>query len=91
VNWPRENLWGGAIAGHCTQAMAGVLLREAMRSAIHHGLKVVLQVHDELVVECKESEADATAQKLRSIMLNAGEWADGLPLDCSIELARRYG
>jgi DNA polymerase-1 len=61
------------------QGTAADIIKRAMiavdRALVEHGLdaKVVMQVHDELVVEVAEEQADALAQLLRKNMATAAE------------------
>jgi DNA polymerase-1 len=54
-----------------------LLVRSELEDA---GLKadLLLQVHDELVLECDEADAPAVAQAVRTAMLRAGQ---GIPTD----------
>lgn len=89
--WPRAPLWGGLLVENITQATAASLLRHALSQADRRGLSVVLHVHDELVVESPESQADADAEILREIMNTAPAWAEGLPIQADVETKRRFG
>ena len=70
-----------------TQASAHDVLREALRRL--EG--VVLHVHDEIVLEVPEGDADAAAARLVEVMRTPPAWAGGLPLDCEVKIMGRYG
>jgi DNA polymerase-1 len=48
-----------------------------------------LQVHDELILECPESEAPAAAKLAQEVMENAVKLR--VPLRVSVETGRRWG
>lgn len=81
--WPRARLWMGLACENVTQATANDLLRHALRRCEAEGLKVVLHVHDEIVVE---GECD-----LLPIMTTPPAWAEGLPLAAEVKTVGRYG
>jgi DNA polymerase len=86
--WPRGRLWRGLACENVTQAAAHDLLRGALRRLDD----VVLHVHDEIVVECAASQADATAAELARVMTTAPQWASGLPLAIGTpKILERYG
>jgi DNA polymerase len=49
-----------------------------------------LHVHDEIVVECPEAEAEAVAAHMHQIMCNPPAWAEGLPLAAEGVTTTRY-
>ena len=51
--------------------------------------KLLLQVHDELILECPEAEAPATAKLVKEAMESAVKLR--LPLRVSVETGRRWG
>jgi DNA polymerase bacteriophage-type len=85
--WPRGKLWPGLACENVTQATAHDVLREALR--VLDG--VVLHVHDEVVLEVPEGEADEAAARLVEVMRTPPAWAGGLPLDCECKVMTRYG
>jgi len=89
--WPRGRLWRGLACENVTQATANDILRHSLRALDAAGLDVVLHVHDEIVLEVDQSDADATVEVLRQIMITPPPWAVGLPLDAEINVMQRYG
>jgi DNA polymerase len=49
-----------------------------------------LHVHDEIVVECPEAEAEAVAARMHQIMCAPPAWAAGLPLAAEGVTTTRY-
>ena len=91
AEWPRSTLYGGLMCENVTQAIAASLLRQALREAAEAGLKVVLHVHDEIVIETKIENIAGEIGVLQAIMENPPSWADGLPLSAVPEVKTRYG
>jgi DNA polymerase I-like protein with 3'-5' exonuclease and polymerase domains len=48
-------------------------------------------VHDEIVVECREEDAQSVQQTMTDIMCTAPDWASNLPLNIEINVMHRYG
>jgi DNA polymerase I-like protein with 3'-5' exonuclease and polymerase domains len=55
------------------------------------GLRIVLTVHDEIVVEAPEDDADRQLAVMEQIMREPPAWAEGLPLGVEAGVMRRYG
>jgi DNA polymerase len=85
--WPRARLWRGLACENITQAVANDLLRYALRRLDD----VVLHIHDEIVLEVPEDEAEAAAARLVQIMCEPPPWASGLPLNAEVAIMSRYG
>jgi DNA polymerase len=85
--WPRARLWRGLACENITQAVANDLLRHALRRLDD----VVLHIHDEIVLEVPEDEAEAAAARLVQIMCEPPPWAAGLPLNAEVAIMERYG
>jgi DNA polymerase len=83
--WPRARLWRGLACENITQAIAHDLLRHSLRQLSN----TVLHIHDEIVLESKNPEADAI--ELNEIMCTAPDWAQGLPLKAGVKIMTRYG
>jgi DNA polymerase I-like protein with 3'-5' exonuclease and polymerase domains len=87
----RKNLYGGLLTENLVQATARDLFAEAILRIERAGLPVVLHVHDEVVCEVDEASAEEAARELRRLMLTPPDWADGLPIETSVEIAKEYG
>jgi DNA polymerase len=83
--WPRARLWKGLACENITQACANDLLRHALRQLDG----VVLQIHDEIVVETATPEA--TMEDVKRVMCTPPPWAEGLPLAAEVAVMHRYG
>jgi len=89
--WPRARLWRGLACENITQAASNCVLRDALRNLHGMRLRVVLHVHDEIVLECREDEAETVAERLKDLMCGTPAWAPGLPLKTKPEILTRYG
>lgn len=85
--WPRARLWQGIAQENCAQATANDLLRYSLRQLDG----VIAHIHDEIVVECREDEAETITKRMTYIMCKPPVWAEGLPLDVEISTLARYG
>lgn len=83
----REPSYGGKLAENVVQALCRDILAQALLLLESAGFRVVLHVHDEVVVELDDA---AQLTELQSIMTAAPRWAEGLPLACEGDVARRY-
>lgn len=78
--WSRCDTFGGRLVENLVQATARDCLREAMFRADETGLDIVFTVHDEMVLEVGEDEAESALEDLLAIMADPIDWAQGLPL-----------
>ena len=85
--WPRARLWRGLACENITQATANDILRHTLRQLDG----VVLHVHDEVVVECREFDADEVQRVMADVMCTPPAWAAGLPLNIEASVMTRYG
>jgi DNA polymerase len=87
--WPRARLWHGLACENIVQATANDLLRDALRRLDAAGQRVILHVHDEIVLEADDVEA--AAAQLEAVMVAPPAWAAGLPLAAEVNIRERYG
>ena len=90
-HWPRARLWRGLACENITQAAAHDLLRHSLRVLDAEGIEVVGHVHDEVIVECDEKDADRVSARLLEVMTTAPAWAEGVPLAAEGHVMLRYG
>ena len=91
TEWPRARLWRGLAVENVTQAVANDLLRHSMRELDRMGLKVVLTIHDEIVLDCSTERAEDEQDVLVRVMCSPPDWAVGLPLSAESKIMSRYG
>ena len=87
----RKFLYGGLLTENVTQATARDILAAKIRETEMAGMPVVLHVHDEIVAEVPEANAEEAARQLDRIMSTPPEWAEGLPMRADTKILKRYG
>lgn len=78
------------IAHNCSQAMARDVLCYMMLKIEKAGIPIILHVHDEVVAECDESDAEEVLATMTRIMSEAPEWCADLPLDSEGYISQHY-
>jgi len=86
TEWPRARLWRGLACENVVQATANDILRHSLRQLDG----VIAHVHDEIVVECPESQADYVSKMMFDVMCSPPAWATGLPLAAEGVTTKRY-
>lgn len=81
---------GPFIVHNCTQSLARIVITDAMNRMTAAGLKLVLQVHDEVVAVAAETEAQSTYDKMIAAMTVVPAWAPSLPLAAEGGIDERY-
>jgi len=90
----RVPTYGGKLTENVVQAVSRDLLGDAM-VRIGNGeagkrVRIVLHVHDELVVEVAKREAEESLAKIEAIMRDGPAWAKGFPIDVDGAVGKRY-
>ena len=98
--WSQQRTYGGKIVENIVQATDRDILAECMISlktlrsrTIHRhatGLKLLGNMHDELLGEAPEDSAQKSLDLVLSIMRNGVPWAPGLPVGAEGFTAKRY-
>lgn len=83
----RVGLYGGRLSENCVQAYCRDLLAAALVRLEAAGERVVLTVHDEVVVESTPGRAEEIAALVRRVPA----WAAGLPIAVDVSEGPRYG
>jgi DNA polymerase len=89
-NGQEAGTYGGKLAENVVQAIARDCLAETMSALDAEGLRIVLHVHDEVVLECPSEQAGAALAKCLEIMGKAPAWAPGLPLRAAGFVSSHY-
>lgn len=76
--WCVQDTYGGKLVENIVQAVARDLLAEAMVNVEKAGYRIVMHVHDEIIIECEKDKADLA--EVCRIMGQSIDWAKGLPL-----------
>jgi DNA polymerase len=83
-------LWGGLVAENASQALARDIFSDMLLRVDKAGYKIIMHVHDELVIETSEKEAEHTLKEVTSIMSTPPEWIPDIPLDAEGSILTRY-
>ena len=84
------SIWGGGLVENVVQAMARVVMSQAMLRIKAMDFKIVLTTHDEIVVVVPEESGQQCYDWLVQEMKRTPEWLPGIPLDAEGVLAARY-
>ena len=86
--WSRLKTYGGKLTENIVQAIARDCLAEALLRVDNAGYRIVLHIHDEIVVEAPDGHI--SVDKLVEILGEPLSWAPGLPLRADGFEARYY-
>lgn len=78
--WGRLETYGGKLVENIIQAVARDLLVHAMRLVAQAGHRIVMHVHDEIVID-EPLGSGFTVADACALMATSPDWADGLSLD----------
>lgn len=87
-NWLRLRSWPGKVAENVTQAVARDVMVEAMLVLKQQPL--IATIHDELIAEVPETDAEPTLDLMLKVMRRTPVWAPGLPINAAGFVVRRY-
>lgn len=79
--WTMVDTYGGKLAENATQAVARDLLAGGMLRLDYHGFKIVLHVHDEVVIE--EPVNGRSLEEVNHWMCQKSAWYQDLPFEAS--------
>ena len=86
-------VYGGLLVENITQAVAFDLLLQSLLGIWRwhrDKCRIVMHIHDEIVVECDADRAEEVARAVRATMERASLWAPGLKLNAEPEIMERY-
>lgn len=86
-----HTIYGGLITENIAQAIARDLLVNVMLQTDEAGYDIPLHVHDELLVELPEDQAEECCRGLKEVMETTPSWGEGIPLSADPSIIRRYG
>ena len=87
-NWIRLRSWPGKVIENIVQAVARDVMVGAMLTLVQQPL--IATIHDELIAEVPESEAEGTLDLMLKVMRRTPAWAPGLPINAAGFVVRRY-
>tara|TARA_R100000664_G_scaffold34244_2_gene55677 strand:+ start:4767 stop:6536 length:1770 start_codon:yes stop_codon:yes gene_type:complete len=83
-------LWGGLVAENASQALARDIFSEMLLRLNSAGHKIIMHVHDEVVVEEDADKADETLESIIAIMSKPPEWIPDIPVAAEGSILTRY-
>lgn len=78
--WGRLETYGGKLVENIVQAVARDLLVHAMTLVAQAGHKIVMHIHDEIIIDDPEDSGFTIADACQ-LMTTSPDWAAGLLLD----------
>lgn len=88
--WLRIKGWRGLIAENITQAFARDVFMDRVLAVRAAGLPVVMRVHDEVVCEVPEADAEDAAHEMERIVQTSPDWCPDLPLAAEAKFGKTY-
>jgi DNA polymerase len=88
--WTRLRSWPGKLVENIVQATARDVMADAMIELDAQGIPLTATVHDELIADVPDADADATYAEMQRVMASTPFWAQGLPMGAAGFVAQRY-
>lgn len=88
--WVSEDTYGGKLVENIVQAVSRDCLADAMLRLDAAGYRIVMHVHDEVVIEVPEEDAGTALEAVNKIMSSPVSWAPGLPLNADGYITKYY-
>lgn len=86
----RVRVYGAKVVENICQSLAGSVCGDAWLR-LRHKMKMVLQIHDELVAVVHESQAEVACQQMREALSMTPEWLPTLPVACEVGYHKSFG
>lgn len=83
-------LWGGLVAENASQALARDIFSDMLLRIHNAGYKIIMHVHDEVVIEEDTDKSDQTIEEIIAIMSTPPEWIPDIPLAAEGSILTRY-
>jgi DNA polymerase len=86
----RTRFWGSKLTENVTQAMARDVFAHGVLDICNKGIDVIWHVHDEVICEVDESDAEEGLNEVNESLTKCPEWCEGLPLASEGGITTRY-
>tara|TARA_Y100000004_G_scaffold197038_1_gene269425 strand:- start:2076 stop:3836 length:1761 start_codon:yes stop_codon:yes gene_type:complete len=83
-------LWGGIVAENLSQGLARDIFSDMLLRLEDENIKLIFHVHDEVIIECDENEAEETLEKTINIMSTPPTWIPDIPLAAEGQILTHY-
>ena len=90
ANWGSKSTYGGKLTENITQAVARDCLAAAITRLADAGYRIVMHVHDEVVIEIDETDPEETLAEVNAFMGDPLPWAPGLHLTAAGFISKYY-
>lgn len=82
--------WYGMITENCSQSLARDIFCHQLKQIEDAGYKIILHVHDEVVIEVRADLAEAALAEVIQIMSTAPDWIPNIPLSSEGKISTDY-
>ena len=86
----RTKMYGANLFQNSVQALARDCFGFILKNLYDGGYDVVLHVHDEVVVEVEEENAEERKNEIQKIMMTGPEWMKDVPLSSDAIISKEY-
>lgn len=83
-------LWGGLLAENASQALARDIFCNMLCRIHDSGFRIIFHVHDEVVVEVDEAEAEDALARIIEIMSTPPDWIPDIPVSAEGNIISVY-
>jgi DNA polymerase I-like protein with 3'-5' exonuclease and polymerase domains len=83
-------LWGGLLAENASQALARDIFCSMLCRIHDSGFRIIFHVHDEVVVEVDEAEAEDALARIVEIMSTPPDWIPDIPVSAEGNIISVY-
>ena len=90
VNWGTNSTYGGKLTENITQAVARDCLAAAITRLTDAKYRIIMHVHDEVVIEIDETDLEETLAEVNAFMCDTLPWAPGLHLTAAGFISKYY-
>lgn len=85
-----QKLWGGMLSEFAASGLARDIFCHHMLQLDAAGLDIILHVHDEVVIECDEADAERVLTHAVEVMSTPPDWIPDIPLSAEGQILTRY-
>ena len=82
--------WGGKIFENIIQAISRDIFATMLMAIEDANIPITWHVHDEVIIEAPEDEAEAVLEKVLELMRTPPAWASTIPLNADAKIYDRY-
>ena len=83
-------LYGGLLTENASQALARDIFSDILTRLENRGMEIIFHVHDEVVIEVDEKDAEKTLDLVIEEMRTPPEWLPDIPLDAEGKVLDKY-